>query len=73
MFIPHLDSIWPFFMRVTVIDGEIFSKMELVFLFRSRNSFKQCVPSPPENIIVGFCSLKGIFKTWQQALHFLQS
>ena len=48
-------------------NGDSFSKSRLVFLA------KQCVPSPPKNIIVGFWSLKGKFKTLQQALHFLQS
>ena len=56
---------------LVVIDGEISPKKEMVF--HSRDSCKQCVSSPPNNIIVGFWSLKGIFKTWQQALHFLQS
>ena len=59
-------------MWLVVIGAEISSKMEMVFLFRSHDSCKQCVPSPPNNIIVGFWSLKGIFKTWQPALHFLQ-
>ena len=75
--IPYLDSICRFLVQVrmclVVIGGEISSKMEMAFLFRSRDSCKQCVPSPPNNIIVGFWSLKGILKTWQQALHFLQS
>ena len=46
-------------------DGFPFSYSRLVFLA------KQCVPSPPNNIIVGLWSLKGKFKTWQQSLHFL--
>ena len=63
-------------MCLAVIGGEISSKMAMGFLFsKSRLVFlaKQCVPSPPDNIIVGFWSLKGFFKTWQQDLHFLQS
>ena len=38
-------------------DGLSFSQSRLVFLA------KQCVPSPPDNIIVGFCSLEETFKT----------
>ena len=57
-------------MCLVAIGREISSKNEMVF--RSRDVFlaKECVPSPPNNIFVGFWSLKGIFKTWQQALHF---
>ena len=58
-------------MCLDMIGGEISSKMEMASL--SHDSCKQCVPSPPNNIIVGFWSSKGIFKTLQQALHFLQS
>ena len=58
-------------MCLDVNGGGISSKMEMAS--RSRDSCKQWVPSPPNNIIVGFWSLKGIFKTMQQALHFLQS
>ena len=46
-------------------DGCTFPQSRLAFLA------KQCVPSPPNNIVVGFWSLEGIFKTLQQALHFL--
>ena len=54
------------------IGREISSKMDMAFLFRSLVFLaKQCVPSPPNNIIVGSWSLRGIFKTWQQALNFL--
>ena len=45
--------------------------MKLVFLFPSCGSFScktMCTVTA-----VGFWSLKGIFKTWQQALLFLQS
>ena len=58
-------------MCLVVTGGENSWKMEMVF--RNRDSCKQCVPSLPNNKIVGFWSLKGIFKTLQQALHFLQS
>ena len=44
---------------------KFFSNMEMVFFF--------VVATRLSCIIVGFWSLKGIFKTWQQALHFLQS
>ena len=60
-------------MCLVVIGGEISPEKEMAFLFRSRDSCTQCVLSPPNNIIVGFWSLKGIFKMWRQALHFLQS
>ena len=64
---PYLDSFYPFLVQVrmclVVIGGAISSKMEMAS--RNRDSRKQCVPS--NNIIVGFWSLKGIFKTRQQA------
>ena len=44
-------------------NGLRFSELQLV-------SFaNQYVPSPQNNIIVNFWSLKGIFNTWEQALH----
>ena len=43
------------------------SKSRLVFLT------KQCVPLPPNYLIFGFWSLKGIFNMLEQALHFLLS
>ena len=79
-FIPYLDSICLFLVQVrmflVVIGGEISSKMEMAFLFRNRDSSlwqSNVFLSPPKNKIVGFWSLEGIFKTLQQALHFLQS
>ena len=61
-------------MCLVVIGEEIFSEKEMVSRSRDYSFFaKQCVPSPPNNKIVGFWSLEGIFKTLQQDWHFLQS
>ena len=62
--------------RLVVIGAENTSKMELGLLFHSRDSSffaKHCVPSSPNNTIVGFWSLKGVLSRCGQALHFLQS
>ena len=63
-------------MCLAVIGGEICSKMEMVFRFRSRDwSFLQnnvyCHRQTIELSV--FWSLEGIFKTLQQALLDLQS
>ena len=62
-------------MCLVVIGGGMYSKMERLFFSQSRLVFlaKQCVPSPLNNIIVSVWSLKGIFRTWHQVMHFLQS
>ena len=59
-----------------VIGGEFFFKNRDRFPSRGRDpSFfaKQCVPSPPKNPPVDFCSVNGKLSAVQQVLHFLQS
>ena len=54
--LPFLVQVW---MCLVVISGEIASKMEMAFVFRSPDSSwlqKKCVPSSPNNIIVRFWS-----------------
>ena len=57
-----------------LIGGKKSSEMNMEFFSHSCGSFfaKQCVPSPPSSIIVGFLPLKGILRTWGQPLRFLQ-
>ena len=54
VFLPSLAQSW---VCLTAIGGEFSSKMVMVFLFRSHDSFffaKECVPSPANSIFVGF-------------------